>query len=109
MGFSPKKFYQGTLTNSAADLYTVPVATSAVLKEITLVNYTAGAVTATLHLVPSGGSVADGNKIFDAVSLNAHETKTFPLSQGMSTGDKLSGLASAGTAINIFMSGFEIV
>lgn len=77
-----KKLYQGQLPSSAGVLYTVPGSTQVIIKAISLVNTTAGALTVVLFVdgsaasnrivnltVPANGFAtydADGWKVFDA-------------------------------------------
>lgn len=96
------------LTASAATLYTVPSATTTTVKTILLSNYTSTDRNVTLHLVPSGGSVAAGNKILGEVNVPANTTTTIDTAIMMPTGAFLSGLASATTSINVHISGVEI-
>lgn len=96
------------LTASAATLYTVPASTTTTVKTILLSNYTSTDRSVTLHLVPSGGSAAAGNKILGEVTVTANTTTTIDTAIVMPTGAFLSGLASATTSINVHISGVEI-
>ena len=96
------------LTASAATLYTVPASTTTTVKTILLSNYTSTDRSVTLHLVPSGGSVAAGNKVLGEVTVFANTTTTIDTAIVMPTGAFLSGLASATTSINVHISGVEI-
>jgi hypothetical protein len=97
------------LTATAATLYTVPASTTTTVKTILLSNYTATDRSVTLHLVPSGGTVAAGNKILGEVNVPANTTTTVDTAIIMPTGAFLSGLASTTSAINVHISGVEIV
>lgn len=96
------------LTATAATLYTVPASTTTTVKTILLSNYTSTDRSVTLHLVPSGGSAAAGNKILGEVTVTANTTTTIDTAIVMPTGAFLSGLASATTSINVHISGVEI-
>jgi hypothetical protein len=64
MALSIKRLVPGSiLTGSAAPYYTCPASKYAILKSVTLANTTAGAVSASLHLVPSGDSASAANMI----------------------------------------------
>ena len=96
------------LTASAATLYTVPASTTTTVKTILLANYTSTDRTVTLHLVPSGGSVAAGNKILGEINVPANTTTTVDTAIMLPTGAFISGLASATTSVNVHISGVEI-
>jgi hypothetical protein len=96
------------LTATAATLYTVPASTTTTVKTILLSNYTSTDRSVTLHLVPSGGSAAAGNKILGEVNVPANTTTTIDTAIIMPTGAFLSGLASVTTSVNVHISGVEI-
>jgi len=105
---TPKQFSSSQLAAASGLLYTVPAATTSLVKEIILVNTTAGALTATIRVIPSGGADTVVNDILTAVALAANETMIFELSTVMETGATLRGLASAATSINCKVSGYEV-
>lgn len=99
-----KKLYQGQLAASVATIYTVPAATSAIIKHIAVVNRTGNAVTfqlwrdgttdafaftAVMPLAPNGMADWDG---------------TF----AMNTGETLAGAASSAAGITVTIDGDEI-
>ena len=57
---TPIKLGQAAITTGVTTLYTVPAVARALLKEFNIVNTTAGAITARVFLVPSGGSAGTG-------------------------------------------------
>jgi len=68
MPFTAKQLTAATtLTTSAASLYTVPSSTTTTVKTILLANYSATDARATIHVVPSAGSVSAGNKVYGEV------------------------------------------
>lgn len=98
------------LTSSAATYYTAPANTKTVISACRLTNTTAGAVTATVYLVPSGGTAGATNIVLSAKSLAAGESFDVPIDgQVLLTGGTLQALASANTSITIVASGVEIV
>jgi predicted phage tail protein len=99
------------LTTSAATYYTAPAATTARITAFTITNTSAGAVTASVHLVPSAGTADDTNIIADVLPLSANQTQTLTAAIGhvIETGGTIQALASAGTSVNIVVSGVEIV
>lgn len=98
------------LTTSAATYYTAPANTRCVVRRLTLCNTSAGAVTATVHLVASGGTASDSNMIAKTHSLSAAETWDCVSAEGqvIEAGGTIQALASAGTSITIVGSGVEI-
>lgn len=110
MAITPKRLVSGSqLTAVAATYYTAPASTRARIDACALTNTTAGAVTATLHLVPSGGSAAVSNMVLSAKSLAAGETFIPPgaIGQWLEAGGTLQAMASAGAAITLVASGVE--
>lgn len=99
------------LTTSAASYYTVPAGTTSIIQSVVLTNTTGGALTATVHLVASGGTADATNTILSAKMLAAGETYIVPGAAGMVlvTGGTLQALASAGTSISLMAAGTEIV
>lgn len=111
MATLPKRLVSGSqLTTSAATYYTAPGNTRTRVATFTATNTSAGAETISVHLVPSGGSADDTNIVADEISLAAKETKSISGAIGhvLESGGTLQALASAGTAINIVASGYEI-
>jgi hypothetical protein len=96
------------LTTSAVAYITGPANSQVIVKRAVFNNTTAGAVTFTVYRVPSGGSVGTGNQIISARSISAGGTDLAPELANMvlNAGDTVQALASAGTSINMFASGF---
>ena len=66
MAFQEKRLGYGQLASgSQTTLYTVPAATTGIVKTIIITNTTATDATVELWHVDSGGSVGDTNKILD--------------------------------------------
>lgn len=105
----PKAITAAQLTTSAATYYTAPANTKSTISALTLTNTTGGAVTATVHLVPSGGSASDTNKIMSARSIAAGESYVVAaaIGQTMEAGGTLQALASANTSISLVGSAYE--
>jgi CO dehydrogenase/acetyl-CoA synthase gamma subunit (corrinoid Fe-S protein) len=87
------------LTNALVTLYTVPSNTTA--KDITFdfQNTDTAAIGVTVHLVPSGGSASDTNKLFSETSPNgmiiaASEWRSVPIDQAISAGASIQSKAS---------------
>jgi hypothetical protein len=111
MARTAKVLNAGTqLTTLAATYYTAPANTTTVIQSVVLTNTTAGAITATVHLVASGGSATASNMVLSARSIAAGETYLVPGCAGavVATGGTIQALASANTSIILMASGTEI-
>lgn len=97
------------LTTAAATYYTVPANTITTISAATLTNTTGGAVTATVHLVPSGGSATAANMILSARTIAAGESYNISsaIGQSLPTGATIQALAGANTSITFVASGYE--
>jgi hypothetical protein len=93
--FTLTKLGTGAIGTSAATLYTVPVSTRTMVKSIDIANTSGSAMTVTVYLVPSGGSVGAGNMLLPDVTV-------------LDAGDFISTVASA-TGSTIHVSGAEAV
>ena len=97
------------LTVAAITYYTAPASTTTTIAACTLTNTTAGAVTATIHLVPNGGTATVSNMILSARALAAGESFNVgsAIGQSLAPGGTLQALASAATSITLVASGYE--
>jgi hypothetical protein len=103
-----KRVTPAQLTGSVTTLYTVPASTTTYVRSIILTNDTTSAVTATIHLVPTGGS-ADATNIL--INAKAIPTDGSPLVYNfgedqvvLEAADTIQGLASTTTQVNYFIS-----
>lgn len=106
----PKRLVDGSqLTTSAASYYTAPSNTLTTISACTVTNTSAGAVTATLYLVPNGGSAAASNCILSARTLAAGESFNVgsAIGQTLPAGGSLQALAGSATSIALVASGYE--
>lgn len=106
----PKRLVDGSqLTATAATYYTTPANTLTTISACTLTNTTAGAVTATLYLVPSGGTAGVANCILSARTISAGESYNVgsAIGQTMAAGGFLQALAGSATSITLVASGYE--
>jgi hypothetical protein len=109
MATTPKRLIAGSqLTTSAATYYTA-TGVKARIDNLTLVNTTGGSLTATVHLVPNGGSATASNCILSAKSINAGDSYVVPgaIAQWLEAGGTIQALASSATSISIIASGVE--
>lgn len=106
MTISYSAFFAPTvLTTSAATLYTMPASPATSLLRggrVRLTNTTAGAVTATLHAVPSAGTAGDANAFLKAKSIAANDYLDVDVPI-LPPGALLQGLAGAGASITAHM------
>jgi len=110
MAVTPKAIIAAQqLTNANATYYTA-TNIKTIIDKMTLTNTTAGAVTATIDLVDSGGSAGASERMISARSIAAGETYICPEVVGhvLNAGDTIQGLASANTSITIRASGREV-
>lgn len=110
MAVTPKRLVAGSqLTTSAATYYTAPSGTKTRIDSCALTNTSGSPVTATLHLIASGGSASDSNKVLSARSLAAGETYVPPgaIGQWLEAGGFIQALAGSATSITLIASGVE--
>lgn len=102
------KLAQAAVTASTVTVYTVPTLTRTMVKDIDICNTTAGGLTFTLYLVPSGGSPSASNALFSSLAVAANTTIQWTGVQVLNAGDTIRVLGSAlGLTVNI--SGAEAV
>lgn len=98
------------LTNADAVYYTCPASTTAKIGRAVLSNSSGSAVTVTVNVVRSGGSLLTANQIINARSMFAGETYVSPELAGLvlNPGDTIHALCSANTSVTLFASGVTI-
>lgn len=109
MAVTPKRLVDGSqLTTSAATYYTSTNCKTRI-DAMALTNTTGGAITATVHLIPSGGSASASNTILSAQSIAAGATLIVPgaIGQWLEAGGFIQALASGATSISIVASGVQ--
>lgn len=105
----PTRLIDGSqLTTSAATYYTTPANTITTIAACTLTNTTVGAVTATVHLVPNGGTATASNMILSARVIAAGESFNVgsAIGQSLAAGGTIQALASTGASISLVASGY---
>lgn len=100
MADTVKKLYGGTLGTGSGTLYTA-TGCKAIVTEIILANKTSSAVTATITY--------DGITIIGAKSIPANDSLVIKLNSVIEITKIIAGLAGTGSAIDIWISGIEIV
>ena len=93
-------------TGSGTLLYTVPKEYKCDVSDIELSNTTAGAISIKIHLVPSGGSVADSNMMIPNISIPANTLVQWSGNQTIASLGFIQGIASA-AGISVSINGDE--
>lgn len=111
----PKKLYQGSPATSAEILYTVPGGMRTTVVGITVCNTNMDTAWITLHLVPSGGAVANSNCIMPTVKLTGTNSTDgggifmYEMPIPLSAGDTIRALQGTSGAISALLVGLEEV
>jgi hypothetical protein len=88
------------LPAAATTLYTVPAATTAIVKNVIISNKTATAATITASV--------SGITILGGVSVDANSTITLDLSTVIQTGEVVAAAGGTAGALSVYVSGVEI-
>ena len=112
MAITPKRLIPGSaLTTSYATYYTVPAGVlTTTVKQVVFCNQDTVSRTIYMCVIPSGGSEAAANRVFNAVTLQANETKIFGLTDVMTLGmfiQAKTGEAGGGSLVSMTASGME--
>jgi hypothetical protein len=104
--FAPAQLGTGNTT-----YYTVPANTTCIIKKLTLTNTSAGAVTASVWLVPNAGAPGNSNAIHLVIAIAANAVYEVYEAENhvLNAGDFISALASAGGDVTIQGSGIQVV
>jgi hypothetical protein len=105
---TPIKLGQAAITTSVTTLYTVPASTRAFVKNLDIVNTSAGPLTYRVFLVPSAGSAGTGNALFYDFSIDTKENIQWTGTQILNAGDTIQ-IQASGAGITITASGAEAV
>lgn len=89
-------------------IYTTPLITRTLVKDINIANTTAAAITINLHIVEVTGAVTPANALLYGFSIAANSVYRWTGTQIMNAGGKISVKASA-TGLTVFISGAEAV
>ena len=111
MSVTPKTITAAQVAATATTYYTAPANTRSIIKKLTFTNTTAGALTVTVYLVPSGGTASATNTLVSAQSIGAGECwECYPAAgQVLQAAGFLQALASAATSIAIQGAVAEVV
>ncbi len=95
------------LTAAFQTIYTVPASTSFTAAVLHLVNASGAAKTVDVCLVPAAGSPLQANAILWQFSIGANDFVELAKGDIWPTGSTLQARASAGTSVNLKLSGIE--
>jgi len=96
--------FRGAMTTSTSTLFTVQAGRQYTVTDIEIANTSAGALTYSVYLVPSGGTAAASNALFGTVSVAANTTFQWKGGQVIQTGDTIQAIGSA-TTLTIHITG----
>ena len=98
------------LAATATTYYTAPANTKAVITNMTLTNTTAGAITATVHVIDTGATETASNMCISAKAIAAGETYKCPevIGKTISATGTIRALAGSATSISIQAHGYEV-
>lgn len=95
------KLYAGTPTTSSTTLFTSPASTKTIVKCIVIGNTTSTIANITLGFA--------GINLLTAVSIDPNDTMTIDLSLLLEAGETITGLQGTADALNVHISGVEVV
>ncbi|MBN9209369.1 MAG: hypothetical protein J0H96_11985 [Microbacterium ginsengisoli] len=95
------------LASGDTTIYTVPANKAAKLAKLVLTNTSAAAVTVSVSVVPSGGSVDGTHRVVSGYSLAAGDSTTVTEIEGcwLGQGDLVSVNASTAAVVDVMLSG----
>jgi hypothetical protein len=99
---------QAAITTGVTTLYTVPASTRSFVKNLDIVNTSAGALTYRIFLVPSAGTAGTGNALFYDFPINSKENIQWTGTQILNAGDTIQ-IQASGAGITITASGAEAI
>ena len=107
MAFTVTALTQFVAAISETTQYTTPGSTTTIVKSIVMCNTTATERDLSVSVVPSGGSAGVANRILATYPIPPYTTAFLDCHIVLETGDFLSAIASAATAITVTVSGLE--
>lgn len=102
---TPKPLYHGQPGSTASTLYTVPAATTTVIRHIRVVN-PSGTTNHTVDLYRNGS--ADANRITETITVPFGDSIEIDCYIPLSATDTIQGKADAATSVTVFIGGAEI-
>lgn len=109
MTMTPTRLVSGSQIAASATTYYTAGLVKTRIDACVLTNTTAGAVSVTMHLVPSGGTASASNCILSARSVPAGGSLVVPgaIGQWIESGGTLQALASSANSVTLVASGVE--
>jgi len=107
MAFAVTALTQFVAGTGETTQYTTAVSTTTIVKNIVICNTTATERTLSLSAVPSGNSAGTANRILASYPIAPYLTAFIDVHIVLETGDFLSSIASAASAITVTISGLE--
>ncbi len=98
------------LTTAGVTLYTVPTNASFQIQHFLVTNYSSGAETFNLYIVPSGGSAGNSNIVYSAETVAANSAASPYERWGIvaPAGSTIEMTASTNSTLNVTMSGMTV-
>jgi hypothetical protein len=100
------KMFQAALATAVTTQYTVPAARQDVIKDIEVANTTTNPLSLQMNVVPSGGSAANSNSIFQGIIIPGSQTFHWTGTIVMNAGDFIA-TATGGLGLTATVSGLE--
>lgn len=107
--FTPIQLGQVQPATSYTTVYTVPAATTVIVKEIIVCNTSGSAVVLDISFVPSGGTAGVANNVVAQEQIGAYSTVIFTFSSVLPTGATIQARAGAGSTLTVTASGVTVV
>lgn len=101
MAVTAKRLYKGTAGTSVNTAYKVPGSTTTIVKNIVMTNKTGSAATITITIA--------GVEVVNNYSVAANDTVVIDLSLVMNATETITVQSDTANAINIYISGAEVV
>lgn len=88
--------------------YTVPAATTTILKSMDFCNTGTAAVSLNVYIVPSGGTASAANAMMSSLSIPNASNEGWEGEMVLNTGDTIQHSASVAASITAFYNGVEL-
>ncbi len=95
-------------SGSGTTIYTVPAATTALIRKVQVSNNGTSTATAKLHHVPSGGSADATNVILPTTTMGPNEHGADDAQFAMATGDTIVAYGDGSNTVTINIYGLEV-
>lgn len=109
MAVTPKKIYHGSPGITEETIFTVESGRKIILKNIILANMTEEDAFVHIYLKPAGEDLAANHEILSPTPVAPVDTRMIECSIVLEAGDSLVVKQSVSNALNIYLSGVEVV